>query len=257
MLGAMAISTAAETRQRTRPRRIAGRHLLLASVLAVAGIAAQSGPVDAVTCGGTAPTVSRPGTVVVADSFESGSLWSHWSVTDEGDAWAGITTSAYRGRCAGRVIVTSSWNSRANMRHGLPSGTANVWAVGYFRVDKQGYWGSNVPTFRFFDGTRRILDVYRSNGTGDMWIRTATGNGSWRYTRLNRQLALHEWIKLEVHVRTNWGSSTVEVWINGIRRYYSSSYSLPTSRLTTVMVGAEHIKQLGDFSVDDVVVTRL
>jgi hypothetical protein len=201
------------------------------------------------------PTTYRSGTTVVADNFESGSLTTKWTKTDEGDAWAGVTTSFdHSGACAGRLVVTNSWTSRANIRRGLPSGTDEVWASGWFRVNKQGYWGSNVPTFRLFNGSTRILDVHRQNISGAMWLRTRTSSGSWRYVKLGPTLALGRWYYVEVHVRTAWSSSYVTVWLNGTMLYRNAAYSLPTSRLTTVMIGAEHYRQLGDLGFDDVVV---
>jgi hypothetical protein len=243
-----------------RPKGLAAwaRALLGSAGLAVAASLASAGPAAAVTCSTTSglPTVTHPGTVVVRDSFESGSVGTNWAVTDEGDAWAGITTTAPKsGLCAGRLIVTNSSTSRANLRRALPTGTSDVWAVGWFRVDQQGWVGSNVPTFRFFDGSYRMLDVFRANGSGLMWLRTSSGSGGWSYVGLQTYTPLHSWFKVDIHVRTSWRSSIVAVYINGGLRYSSSSAYVPTSRLTTVMVGAEHVRQLGDLSFDDIVVT--
>lgn len=202
------------------------------------------------------PTTTRSGRVIVADNFESGSLSTNWTKTDEGDAWAGVTTSWRRsGLCAGRLIVTSSSTSRANIQRSLPWDTDDVWAIGWFRVNRQGYSGSNVPTFRFFNGSQRILDVYRQNISGDLWLRTASGTGSWRYVRLNRTLALSTWYKIEVRVRPAWGSSHVSIWLNGSEIHRTWSMYLPASRLTTVMVGAEHVRQVMDLAFDDVILT--
>jgi hypothetical protein len=234
------------------------RALLASAGLAVAASLTSPAPVAALTCSTTTglPTVTRPGTVIVRDSFESGSVRTKWAVTDDGDAWAGITTAApKRGLCAGRLTVTSSATSRANLRHALPTGTSDVWSVGWFRVDKQGWVGSNVPTFRFFNGTARVVDVFRANGTGIMWLRTRSGSGTWTFHRLGTFIPLHSWFKVEVHVRTNWRASTVSVYINGSRRYASSSYYLPAGHLTKVMIGAEHVRQVCDLSFDDIVVT--
>jgi len=240
-------------------RALAWARAVLASAgLAVAASLTSPAPVAAITCSTTTglPTVTRPGTVIVRDSFESGSVRTKWAVTDEGDAWAGITTAApKRGLCAGRLVVTSSSTSRANLRHALPTGTSDVWSVGWFRVDKQGWAGSNVPTFRFFNGTTRILDVFRANGTGMMWLRTRSGSGSWTYHSLGTFIPLHSWFKVEIHVRTNWHASTVSVYINGSHRYASASYYLPAGHLTKVMIGAEHVRQVCDLSFDDIVVT--
>jgi len=248
-------AASADPRSSTNRARALARLLAAATVALVATLLIAA-PAAAVTCSGSAPTTSRPGQVIVADSFESGSVSTHWVKTDEGDAWAGITTNApHRGLCAGRITVTSSPTSRANLRHSLPSGTNEMWAIGWFRVDKQGYSGSNVPTFRFFNGSQRILDVFRSNGSGMLWIRTASGTGSWRYVWLGKYIELHRWYKIEIHVLTNWSSSTVSVRVNGTILYGNSHYYLPTSRLTTAMVGAEHVKQVGDLSFDDIILT--
>jgi hypothetical protein len=190
----------------------------------------------------------------VRDNFESGTL-SKWSTTDEGDAWAGVTDDyAYKGDCAGRLIVTGSSTSRANIRRTLPGGTTDVWAVGRFRVLREGYSGSNVPTFRFFNGSARIADVHRQNGTGQLWLRTARGDGSWRYVRLNKEIDLNRWYRVIVHVRTDWSRSTVEVRVDGSVLYYSGGYYLPSGRLTAAMVGAEHQRQKMDLVFDNVVV---
>lgn len=200
------------------------------------------------------PTWGRPGSYVIADNFESGSL-GKWRVTDEGDAWAGVTSSfASTGECAGRLIVSSSSTSRANVRKSLPTGTDDVWAIGWFRVNREGYSGSNVPTFRFFYGSKRILDIHRQNLSGDLWLRAARGDGSWKYVKLGKRMDLNRWYKVEIHVRTAWGSSRVDVLVDGVLRYSKSGYYLPTARLTSVMVGAEHVRQKGDLGFDNIIV---
>jgi hypothetical protein len=201
------------------------------------------------------PTVTRPGALVVSDGFEDGSLW-RWRVVRDGDARAYVSNSrSSSGRCSGRLIVSSDATARANVQRALPTGTDEVWAMGWFRVDREGGPESNVPTFRFFDGSSRILDVYRQNGTGDLWIRTATGTGTWRYVQLDRKLELFRWHHVEVHVRAAWGSSAISVRLDGAELHRTSSAYLPTSRLTIAMIGAEHVRQEMDLSFDDIVIT--
>ena len=200
------------------------------------------------------PTSVRPGSYVVRDHFESGSL-GKWTITDEGDAWAGLTDDvAYRGRCAGRLVVSSSSTSRANVRTTLPAGSTDAWAIGWFRVGAEGYSGSNVPTFRFFNGSQRIVDVHRQNGSGDLWLRTADGHGSWRYVHLGTRVSLNSWHRVIVHVHAGWSSGRVDVFVDGVLRFRDTSYYVPASRITTVMVGAEHVRQKMDLAFDDVVV---
>jgi hypothetical protein len=201
------------------------------------------------------PTQTRPGTLVLRDGFEDATL-IRWRVVDEGDAWARISSTYSRtGGCSGRLTVTSSWNSRANVQKALPAGTNDLWAVGWFRVDKQGSWGSNVPTFRFFNGSTRLLDVHRQNMTGDLFVRTRTSSGSWRYVKLNRTMNMYQWYKIEVYLRAAWSSSSISVWVNGTEVYRTSSAYLAASSMTTAMIGSEHQRQVMDLSFDDVVLS--
>lgn len=201
------------------------------------------------------PTTTRPGVVILSDNFEDGSLW-RWRVVDDGDAWAGISNSRdHTGRCAGRLTATWSSTSRSNVQKTLPTGTNDIWASGWFRVDKQGLWGSNVPTFRFFNGSTRIADVHRQNSTGELYLRTRTSSGSWRYVRLNRRMEMYRWYKVEVYVRTAGSSSAISVAIDGTWAYRTTATYLPATRLTTAMIGSEHVRQVMDLSFDNVVMT--
>ena len=201
------------------------------------------------------PSSGRPGRYVLRDNFETGTL-SKWTTRiREGDAWAGVTDDfAITGTCSGRLIVTSSWDSRANIQRDLPDDTDDVWAGGWFRVLTEGYAGSNVPTFRFFKDASRILDVNRQNVAGDLWLRTARGDGTWKFVKLNKWMALNRWYHIEVHVNTNWRSSQIDVLVDGQVLYSTTSYYLPAGDLTTAMIGAEHPRQKMDMVFDDVVV---
>jgi hypothetical protein len=217
---------------------------------------AQVPPAGSPSCrsGVPLPWSSRPGDLVNRDNFESGSL-SRWATTDEGDAWAGVTDDyAVTGDCSGRLIVTGSSTSRANIRTGLPAGTNDAWAIGWFRILREGYDGSNVPTFRFFNGPRRIADVYRENGGGGLWLRTARGDGSWSYARLRRWVSLNAWHKIVVHVHADWSASRVDVLLDGVLVISDASIYLPAERLTTAMVGAEHVRQKMDLVFDNIIV---
>lgn len=229
--------------------------LLLAGVLVLAAPGGQAA--TGVTCitSTPAPSNSHPGSYVVRDNFETGDF-RRWSrVVAEGDAWAGVTSSRrVDGACAGRLIVTDRWDSRGNIRKTLPSGTRDVWLDGWFRVDRQGAWGSNVPIWRLFDGSRRIADVHRQNVAGELWLRTSDGNGGWRYRKLGRQLAMGTWYRIQFHVYANWSGSDIDVWVNGTQLYHNGSHWLPAGALTTAMIGAEHRRQVMDLSFDAAIV---
>lgn len=71
---------------------------------------------------------------------------------------------------------------------------------------------------------------------------------------LNRTIALGQWNEVKVHVVAAGARSTIEVWFNGMRVYSNAAYVLPTSSLTTVLLGSEHVAQQIDLRFDDVVI---
>jgi hypothetical protein len=189
----------------------------------------------------------------VADGFESGGL-GNWSVTMEGDATVRVQwPDAHTGNCAGRFQISSASTSRANITRGLPAGATEGVADGWFRVDGQGASNSNVGFFRFFDGSNRIADVYRQNVSGGAWLRTRDSKGNFVFTSLGTDLSLGRWYHVRFHVMANGASSTIEVWIDGVQRLSTNSMWLPTNRLTTLLLGSEHVSQVMDLRFDDVV----
>jgi hypothetical protein len=189
---------------------------------------------------------------VLADGFESGSFGAWSSVTVEGDATAAVTWPGARtGNCAGRLVITTDYTSRANITRTLPAGTTEVWADGWFRVDGEGLSNSNVGFFRFFDGESRILDIYRQNITGELWIRFPKGQG-WDYRKMGPVLDLGRWYEVKIYARIAGTSSQVGVWLDG-SQLYDATVNVPASRLTSVLLGSEHQRQAMDLRFDDIV----
>ena len=200
------------------------------------------------------PAIGR--TVAVADTFERGRL-SKWHVVQDGDAFAGTTRDdPFDGNISGRLRATAARTSRANIQTRLADGTAEVWASGSFRVDDQGRRESNVPTFRFFNGTARVLDVFRQNVTGQLFLRTTDGPGDWDYVKLQRRMDIGRWYRIDIHVRALLNRSTISIAVNGRTVYQTSTAELHVRRLTTVMIGSEHVQQVMDLAFDDVVVNE-
>jgi len=148
--------------------------------------------------------------------------------------------------------MSQAATSRANITRAMPVGTTGATADGWFRVDAEGASGSNVGFFRFFDGSNRIADVYRQNGTGELWFRTTNSSGAFVYTSLGLTAPLGQWIHVGFHVIAAGSASTIEVWIDDVRRYSNTHVWLPTSRLTTLLLGSEHQSQQMDLRIDDV-----
>jgi len=194
--------------------------------------------------------------VILTDNFEAATINPAWSVVDqEGDGTAAIsTTSAHTGLCAGKFSVSAAVTSRAYITKSLGSSKTDVWASGWFDVAQEGVALSNVPYLRFFDGATRIVDVYRQNSSGDVWLRTA-GTSGWVYASLLPAVALNSWHQVAVHVIPSGAASTVQVWIDGVSVLASTTIDLhATVQLTTVQLGNELLSQQMVEYFDDVVV---
>ena len=139
------------------------------------------------------------------------------------------------------------------MTRSLPAGASDAVADGWFRVDAEGKPNSNVGFFRFFNGADRIADIYRQNSSGGAWFRTRDANSNFVYTDLGMNLQVGRWYHVRFHVRANGSASTIQVWIDDALRYTNESFWLPTNRLTTLLLGSEHVSQEMDLRVDDVV----
>ena len=203
---------------------------------------------------GPVPTSPDPGTVVLADNFESG--LGHWIVTQQGDAriTSGPNIAGARD-CVARLAVTANSGSLANLTRPLPYGTREIWADGWFHFLAQGAsWSWNVPTFRLFSDGRRVLDVSRQNGTGDLFVRYPNGSGGWTLRSTGLYPALGRWYQVKIHALANWNGSTVEVWLDGTRIFATWSATLGVGRFGVLMIGADHARQEGVIAVDDVVV---
>ena len=206
-------------------------------------------------CNGTtpAPATADPGTTILADNFESYSF-NQWTIaTREGDASVNVGTNpVHSGNCAARVRVTANQGSKGNLSKSTPAGTRGVWADGWFNVLAQGAnSNSNVPLFRMFSAGQRIFDVYRANGSGQLYLRLPNGSGGFTFTSLGRILALNRWYRLKVHADV---SGSAEVWLDGALLRSISGVPYGASSVQSVMSGAEHFAQEGEFAVDDMVI---
>lgn len=206
------------------------------------------------------PINADPGTTVLSDGFESNNF-SNWTrVVQEADATAVVQTNTVKiDNCAAKIHVTANTGSRANISKTLPSASREVWATGWFNITRQGAsTASNVPTFRFFNGSTRILDVSRQNGSGSFFVRypSATGN---TIVSTGRTLNVNQWYQIKIHAVANGQQSQVEVWLDGTKVFdrTNSTTGYATfgnfTSITSLMVGAEHVLQDGDFVADDIV----
>ncbi|MDX6678006.1 MAG: hypothetical protein QOE31_2058 [Solirubrobacteraceae bacterium] len=231
-----------------------GSVALRALACALAGLAVAPAIGYACDAAAPAPWTSDPGTVVVADNFEGG--LGDWSVAQGGNGRVTTQTQNVRsGDCAARISVSANWDSLAHMTRALPGGTDEVWSDGWFNFEKQGASSSwNLPTFRFFSGGKRVLDVSRQNQSNGLFVRYPNGSGGWTIRSTGLYPSLWRWYHVRIHAIAKWSQSTVEVWLDGNRIFATTSATLGTGQLNQQMVGADHARQEGVVSVDDVVV---
>jgi hypothetical protein len=202
------------------------------------------------------PTSTDPGTTILSDNFEAFDFARWTNVTRDGDATATIqTANVHSGRCAAQLNVTKNTSSKANLSKTTPAGTGSIWADGWFDFLAEGTTtNSNVPMFRVFSGTSRIADIYRANGTGQMYLRLTSTSGTTTYHSLGRIAALNRWYHVKLHVDASGSASTVRILIDGTQVFSTTTAALGTSAISSVMVGSEHFAQEGVFAADDVVI---
>src|SRR5207245_4231944 len=112
--------------------------------------------------------------------------------------------------------------------------------------------GGDLPSVRFFAaGGKRLIRLYRQNGTGGLWV----SHSGVRYST-GQVIALNTWNRLEVRsVVVSDGASTVQVWLNGRKVYETFAASLGTQLTASVQLGNETGGQAGTVITDDILVT--
>jgi hypothetical protein len=239
------------------------RPSVAASLAAVAGGLTLAAAPARAACNAHArvPANGDPGRLVLADGFERGGFGSWTRIVRGGDARVRVQTSAAAARgCVAAFHVTGRARSRASLVKALPAGTRQVWATAWFDVTRQGRRrSSNVPSFRLFNGFVRVLDISRQNRTGALFVRWRSGRG-YSVHETGVRLARRRWYQIKVHAVANGAQSQVTVWVDGVRVLTRTGGATgfasfgSARRLTALRLGAEHMRQDGDFSADDVVV---
>ena len=202
-----------------------------------------------------APSDSYPGTVAAATGFES-NTFAPFTAKTAGTGTATVSSAlAHTGGCAAYLHATTDAGSLAYCTLPVPAGTKSVYADGWFNITTAGVSGNDVPYFRFFSGTTRIADIYRYNSNGQLWLRVTSPTGAFTYTRLtSSSIPLSSWHHVVMHLVPNGSATTVQVWFDGAQVYSSSAVSDIASSVSTVQLGAEHDRQMGESYIDDVVI---
>ncbi|HEV7167624.1 MAG TPA: hypothetical protein VGN49_06595 [Micrococcaceae bacterium] len=241
-------------------------HKLSAVVALLAPLAGAivlgAGPASAATTGCLPATKANapayPGTVLVNDTFETGSLLPEFKATAQGTGTATVSKAAAQtGACSAYLHVTNDSGSLANVAFGLAASTKGYYADGWFNITVAGVAGNDVPYFRWFSGANRIADIYRYNSNGQLWLRVTAPSGAFVYTKLVAgNISLSVWHHVQMHIIPNGNATTIQVSFDGKSVYSSSTVSTSATSLTTVQLGAEHYRQMGDSFIDNVIIQK-
>ena len=185
------------------------------------------------------------------DGFESGDFAAWSLVKTGGDGTATVqSTTVKSGSFAAQLSETANTGSVAYVRKSLDSAQTDVHVSGDFRISQEGASGGNVPLFRLFDANgARIVSLYRQNLSAD---KIQVNYAGMHFVTAAR-LPLNTWANFEVRVIVaGAGVSTVQVRMDGIVVYESTSADLGTLGVRTLQIGNDTAKQTFTLAADDV-----
>ncbi|MEP6814765.1 MAG: PQQ-binding-like beta-propeller repeat protein [Marmoricola sp.] len=184
-----------------------------------------------------------PSGTLFSDDFETGDL-SRWEVVTKDGSAAVQSTVVAAGSYSASFATTAVPGSKAYARTTLAASVSDLTVNADVRVDAEGAPGGNVPLLRLLDDSgARAVNVYRLNRTGQVWVQHSGG-----YYKTGAALPMSTWAGLSVRA----GHGTIEVTLNGVGIYSTTSASLPAVR--TLQLGNDSPGQLGSLDVDNVTV---
>lgn len=192
---------------------------------------------------------SPPAGLLFSDDFETGTLAAWQVVIGGGGTAAAQTTTVKTGTFAARLAESASAGSLAYARRAFATPLTDFTVASDFNVLQEGASGANVPLLRLLDATgARIVILYRQNATnGQLWV---SQNG----TRVNTGtlLPLTQWRNVELRVKIAGAASIVQVRVNGVQVYTTSTASLGTGAIKTIQLGNDTASQLFVIAADNV-----
>jgi hypothetical protein len=179
--------------------------------------------------------------VAFADGFESGS-YSAWSAPHTAiNGTATVQSSGVPGdggHYAASITAPDS-NSYAYARKTLDAAQPDVTVSGEFDITAEGVSGQEVSVFKLYDPSGvRLVYINRRNVSGTIYV---NHGGTNYYT--SAKLPLGTWATFKVHVfAAGTAASTIEVSMNGVSIYKTTTASLGTTGIRTIQIGND--KQL-------------
>ena len=201
------------------------------------------------------PTATPIVTNLFEDGFESGNFSAWTSVTTSGDGSAAIQgATANTGSFAAQLSETVNTGSAVYIRKSLPAPELDLTVSGYFMITQEGVSGTNVPLFRLYNASgTRLLTLYRQNLDADrVWV----SDGVTRFSTTGL-LPLNTWVKVDLRVVTaGTGTSTIQVYINDMLVFNTSTASLGTTGVLTAQIGNDTTKQIFTLFADDIIIKK-
>jgi hypothetical protein len=190
--------------------------------------------------------------VLLSDGFESGRFDSPWSVHTAIDGTAAVQSGVVKTGAYAAAIAAPSSTSYAYARTTFSASQTDVTVSGYFDITAEGASGQEVSIFKLYDaGSTRLVYLNRRNVSGRIYVNY---NGT-NYTT-SPKLALGTWASFSVHViAAGTGASTIDISMNGVSIYRTTTASLGTSGVRTVQIGND--KQLPFALYADNIVARI
>ena len=159
---------------------------------------------------------------------------------------------AKSGAFAAQLTETSNRNSFAYIKKTFSTSPTDVWLSGDFIVTADGGSGSTVPIIKLIDtGGIEQAFIYRRGQNGGKIVLSAGGST----IQTSGNLPLNTWGHFELHLITaGSGLSTIELYLDGVVIYQTSTGNLGTIGLTTVQIGDENVKQAFSLVADNILV---
>lgn len=197
---------------------------------------------------------------VFTETFETGAFGSSWdAAVISGTGTITVVAAAARTGSFGAKI-TKPLNDATCYRRKTFTATDTVRASGSYRwLSDSGDINTNGTGPRLFAGANRMVDVYRRDGNGEIWLRyqstTANTGAGALFVNTGQVVALNTWAKLDVQVDYFAGAnSRIRVWVNDILRIDQTGRTIFSGGYTAFQVGAEHTVQFLDVHIDDITI---
>jgi fibronectin type 3 domain-containing protein len=186
-------------------------------------------------------TPASPGGSVFTDGFEAGSMGKWTDVTQVTAQQQVVRSGAWGARAT--ASGTPAWAMTT-----LPSTQTELYAETSFEIISQ---STNVLFLRFRAGNSGLIAGVGVNAKDKLLLRNDVANTTSTSTRVVTPGVWHE---VQLHALVSGTSSTLEVWLDGVRvNDVSGTTSLGTTPIGRLQIGDNTASRTYDVAYDDVV----